>query len=169
MVESYWAVNFVFSAILLLFLEIWWSLECHIFLTKWGFQKLFSHSSSSLSTLSKLLTCCGISWDLYFAVNLMTSFSRQKTVKIKNPKAHDCWENKVLLSCKVSAQTVKNWKTSLKQITFWWQLTRRDAVSIFKRLALVKRRSIMFSASEQMLLSALASTWLFELSNKFIN
>ena len=43
------------------------------------------------------------------------------------------------------------------------------AVNIFKRLALVKRRSIMFSASEQMLLSALASTWLFELSNKFIN
>ena len=81
--KSYWAVNFVFSAILLLFLEIWWSLECHIFLTKWGFQKLFSHSSSSLSTLSKLLTCYGISWNLYFAVNLMTSFSRQKPLKSK--------------------------------------------------------------------------------------
>ena len=79
--KSYWAVNFVFSAILLLFLEIWWSLECHIFLTKWGFQKLFSHSSSSLSTLSKLLTCYGISWNLYFSVNLMTSFSRQKPLK----------------------------------------------------------------------------------------
>ena len=31
-----------------------------------------------------------------------------KTVKIKNPKTYDCWECKVLLSCKVSAQTVKN-------------------------------------------------------------
>ena len=73
--KSYWAVNFVFSAILLLFLEIWWSLECHIFLTKWGFQKLFSHSSSSLSTLSNLLTCYGISWNLYFAVNLLLAMS----------------------------------------------------------------------------------------------
>ena len=81
--KSYWAVNFVFSAILLLFLEIWWSLECHIFLTKWGFQKLFSHSSFSLSTLAKLPTCYGIRWNLYFAVNLMTSFSHQKPLKSK--------------------------------------------------------------------------------------
>ena len=123
--KSYWAVNFVFSAILLLFLEIWWSLECHIFLTKWGFQKLFSHSSSSLSTLSNLLTCYGISWNLYFAVNLMTPIFAPKTVKIKNPKTYDCWEYKVLLPCKVSAQTVKNWKSRLKMFTFWWQLTRR--------------------------------------------
>ena len=120
--KSYWAVNFVFSAILLLFLEIWWSLECHIFLTKWGFQKLFSHSSSSLSTLSNLLTCYGISWDCQSYDVIFAP----KTVKIKNPKTYDCWENKVLLSCKVSAQNVKNWKTSLKEITFWWQLTRRD-------------------------------------------
>ena len=80
--KSYWAVNFVFSAILLLF----FFLECHIFLTKWGFQKCFSHSSSSLSTLSKLLTCYGISWNLYFAVNLMTSFLRQKPLKSKIQK-----------------------------------------------------------------------------------
>ena len=38
-----------------------------------------------------------------------------------------------------------------------------------KRLALEKRRTVMFLDSEQMHLSALASTWLFELSNKFIN
>ena len=43
------------------------------------------------------------------------------------------------------------------------------AVNIFKRLALEKRRTIMILDSEQMHLSALASTWLFELSKKFIN
>ena len=48
-----------------------------------------------------------------------------KTVKIKNSKTYDCRVYKVLLSCKVSAQTVENWKTSLKVIPFWWQLTRR--------------------------------------------
>ena len=116
--KSYWAVNFVFSAILLLFLEIWWSLECHIFLTKWGFQKRFSHSSSSLSTLSNLLTCYGISWNLYFAVNLMTSFSSQKPLKSKIQKHTIVGTPKFYYH----AQTVKNWKTRLKMFTFWWQL-----------------------------------------------
>ena len=62
------------------------------------------------------LIFCFQSYDVIFA---------SKTVKIKNTKTYDCWENKVLLSCKVSAQTVKNWKTSLKEITVWWQLTRQ--------------------------------------------
>ena len=63
----------------------------------------------------KLIFCCQ-SYDVIFA---------PKTVKIKNPKTYDCWEYKVLLPCKVSAQTVKNWKSRLKMFTFWWQLTRR--------------------------------------------
>ena len=115
--KSYWAVNFVFSAILLLFLEIWWSLECHIFLTKWGFQKLFSHSSSSLSTLSKLLTCYGISWNLYFAVNLMTSFSRQKPLKSKIQKHTIVGKTKFYYRAKSQLKRLKIeklvWKRSL--------------------------------------------------------
>ena len=115
--KSYWAVNFVFSAILLLFLEIWWSLECHIFLTKWGFQKLFSHSSSSLSTLSKLLTCNGISWNLYFAVNLMTSFSRQKPLKSKIQKHTIVGKTKLYYRAKSQLKRLKIeklvWKRSL--------------------------------------------------------
>ena len=82
--------------------------------------KFFSEYSFKLANLLwhklKLIFCCQ-SYDVIFA---------PKTVKIKNPKTYDCWENKVLLSCKVSAQTVKNWKTSLKEITFWWQLTQRE-------------------------------------------
>ena len=91
--------------------------------------KFFSEYSFKLANLLwhklKLIFCCQ-SYDVIFA---------PKTVKIKNPKTYDCWENKVLLSCKVSAQTVKNWKTSLKEITFWWQLTRRE---IFQYLTLLK-------------------------------
>ena len=115
--KSYWAVNFVFSAILLLFLEIWWSLECHIFLTKWGFPKLFSHSSSSLSTLSKLLTCYGISWNLYFAVNLMTSFSHQKPLKSKIQKHTIFGKTKFYYRAKSQRKRLKIeklvWKRSL--------------------------------------------------------
>ena len=55
-------------------------------------------SSSFLRHKSKTIFCCQ-SYDVIFA---------PKTVKIKNPKTYDCWECKVLLSCKVSAQTVKN-------------------------------------------------------------
>ena len=83
--------------------------------------KFFSEYSFKLANLLwhklRLIFCCQ-SYDVIFA---------PKIVKIKNPKTYDCWENKVLLSCKVSAQTVKNWKTSLKEITFWWQLTRRES------------------------------------------
>ena len=54
--------------------------------TKRSFQKLFSHLSSSLIIVSKLLTCHGISRKLFFAVNLMTSFSRQKPLISKIQK-----------------------------------------------------------------------------------
>ena len=120
--KSYSTVNFVFSAIQLLFLEIWWSLECHILATKWGFQKLFftfkffSKYSFKIANLLwhklKVIFYCQ-SYDVIFA---------PKTVKIKNPKTYDCWEYEVLSSCKVSA----HWETTLKDITFWWQLIRRD-------------------------------------------
>ena len=81
--------------------------------------KFFSEYSFKLANLLwhklKLIFCCQ-SYDVIFA---------PKTVKIKNPKTYDCWEYKVLLQCKVSAQTVKNWKSRLKMFTFWWQVTRR--------------------------------------------
>ena len=64
--------------------------------------KFFSEYSFKIAKLLchklKVMFYCQ-SYDVIFA---------PKTVKIKNPKTYDCWENKVLLSCKVSAQTVKN-------------------------------------------------------------
>ena len=46
--------------------------------------------------------------ELFFTVNLMTSFSRQKPSTSKNPKTYDCLEYEVLLAYKNSAQTVNN-------------------------------------------------------------
>ena len=86
--------------------------------------KFFSEYSFKIANLLwhklKLIFCCQ-SYDVIFA---------PKTVKIKNLKTYDCWEYKVLLPCKVLAQTVKNWKSRLKMFTFWWQLTRRG-LSLF--------------------------------------
>ena len=64
--------------------------------------KFFSEYSFKIANLLwhklKVIFYCQ-SYDVIFA---------PKTVKTKNPKTHGCWEYKVLLSCKVSAQTVKN-------------------------------------------------------------
>ena len=124
--RSYWAVNFVFSAILLLFLEIWWSLEYFTF--KFLYEDSFKIANFSGYKL-KVIFCCQ-SYDVIFA---------PKTVNFKNPKTYYCWEYKVLLSCKVSAQTVKNWKATLREITFWWQLTRRASWEKFLLLFLWQR------------------------------
>ena len=121
--RSDWALNFVFFAILLKFLEIWWFLECHIFAIKWDFQKLFSRLRSSLSILTKkkLLTCPGRRWNwVIFYCQSYDAIFAPKTVNIKKSKTDDCLKYKVLLSCKNSAQTVNNWKPCFNETTFWW-------------------------------------------------
>ena len=64
--------------------------------------KFFSDYSFKIANLLwhklKVIFYCQ-SYDFIFAA---------KTVKIKNPKTCGCWEYKVLLSCKVSAQTGKH-------------------------------------------------------------
>ena len=94
---------------------------------KMRFSKTFSYLRSSLSILTKKIAYLSAEdeTELFFTVSLMTSFSRQKPSTSKNPKTYDCLEYKVLLSCKNSAQTVNNWKPSLNETTFWWQLTHR--------------------------------------------
>ena len=74
---------------------------------------------------SKTIFCCQ-SYKVIFAPT---------TVKSKNQKTYDCWKYEVLLSWKVSAQTDKNWNTSLKEISFWWQLTRECSFKIFLRFS----------------------------------
>ena len=74
--------------------------------------KFFSEYSFKIANLLwhklKLIFCCQ-SYDVIFA---------PKTVEIKNPKTYDCWENKVLLSCKVSAQRLKIEKLVWKRSVF---------------------------------------------------
>ena len=99
--KSYWAVNFLFFIILFYFVFIIsYLFFCHfgtifrnltIFRMSYlrnqiRFSETFWHLSSSLSSLSNMLTCCGISWKLIFTVSLMTSFSRQKPLKSKIQK-----------------------------------------------------------------------------------
>ena len=117
--KCYWAVNFVFSNLLLLFLKICWSLEYHMFATKWGFQKLFWQSSSSLSTLSKLLTCYGISWKLFFTVSLMMSFSRQKPLRSKIQKHTIVGNTKFYYLAKSQLKQLKIEKLVWKRSVSW--------------------------------------------------
>ena len=69
-----------------------------VFVDKLQNQESCMHRNSFLPHKSKTTFCCQ-SYDVIFA---------PKTVKMKNPKTYNCWECKVLLSCKVSAKTVRN-------------------------------------------------------------
>ena len=51
--------------------------------TDWVFEKIFSHLFLSRHVLSKLFICFAIPWNFNFAINLVTSFSRQKQLKAK--------------------------------------------------------------------------------------
>ena len=63
---------------------------------------------------------CGLdnmkNFSVIFAVNRLTSFPA-KNCQNQRSKNILSWKYKVLLSYKVSAQSVKNWKTGLKEIT----------------------------------------------------
>ena len=72
----------------------------------------FSNLFFSRQALPKSFLCFAITWNLNFAVNLLTSFSRQKTVKIEKQKRYDFLEYKVLPPYKVWVQTNKIWKRS---------------------------------------------------------
>ena len=89
--RSYWALNFVFFAILLQFLEIWWFLECHIFAIKWDFQKRFSHLRSSLSILTKK-QIANLSWQKmklsYFLLPVLWRHFRAKTRQHQKIQKH---------------------------------------------------------------------------------
>ena len=65
------------------------------------YKYFFSHLSSSVWALLKVLACYAISQKLFLRPILWRHFL-SKT--IKNPKPYDCWKNEILLSCKGSAQ-----------------------------------------------------------------
>ena len=59
--------------------------------SNWAFQKTFSHLFLSRHVLSKLFIGFAITWNLNLAVNLVTSFSRQKLLKSKNKNYGIFW------------------------------------------------------------------------------
>ena len=79
-------------------------------LTKCAFQKIFSHSILSRLAFLKLFICSAIAWNLYFAVNLVTPISRQKTLKSKNKKHRIFWNRKFYHRAKFDLKWIKNAK-----------------------------------------------------------
>ena len=78
------------------------------------FQKIFSHLFLSRHVLSKLCIGFAITWNLNLAVNLVTSFSRQKLLKSKNKNYRIFLEYKLLPSCKALAETNTKRESSSK-------------------------------------------------------
>ena len=84
-------------------------------------RKHFNSCYSLLTSPIKVLALKNLKfeiWNLYFAVNLVTSFSRQKTLNSKTEKQRIFLDYKVLPSCKVWAQTNKKYKRSFYLVIF---------------------------------------------------
>ena len=78
--------------------------------TDWVFKKMFSHLFLSRHVLSKLFICFAIPWNFNFAVNLVTSFSRQKPLKSKNKKHRIFWNTEFYHPAKFELKRIKNAK-----------------------------------------------------------
>ena len=76
-------------------------------LTNRAFQKIVSHSILLRRAFLKLLICFAMSW---IAVNLVTSFSRQKALKSKNKKHRIFWNTKFYHLAKFELKRIKNAK-----------------------------------------------------------
>jgi len=74
------------------------------------FQKKFSQLFPSRQALSKFFICFAITWNLNFAVNLLTLFSRQKPLKSENKKHRIFWNTEFYHSAKIDLKRIKNAK-----------------------------------------------------------
>ena len=104
-------------------------------LINWAFQKNF-FTLLFLSRLSRSFKIIYLFWHIlkfYFALNHVTSFSSQKTLKSKNKKHKICLKYKVLPSCKVWAQTNKKCKSSSYLAIFCVLYAHRGLRSPLKR------------------------------------
>ena len=67
----------------------------------------FSNLFLSRQALPKSFLCFAITWNLNFAVNLLTSFSRQKPLKSKNKKHTIFWNTKFYHPTKFEFKRIK--------------------------------------------------------------
>ena len=94
--------------------------------TYWVFEKFFSHLFLSRHVLSKLFICFAIPWNFNFAVNLVTSFSRQKPLKSKNKKHRIFWNTEFYHPAKFELKRIKNAKVVTTLQLFACVLAQRD-------------------------------------------
>ena len=98
-------------------------------LTDWVFEKIFSHLFLSRHVLSKLFICFAIPWNFNFAVNLVTSFSRQKPLKSKNKKHRIFWNTEFYHPAKFELKRIKNAKVVTTLQLFACVLAQREGVT----------------------------------------
>ena len=80
----------------------------------WNFQKKnFTFYSIASCFLKIIYLFCHISWNFNCAVNLETSFSRQKTLKSKNKKHRSFWNTKFYHPAEFKLKKIKNVKVFL--------------------------------------------------------
>ena len=93
--------------------------------TDWVFEKIFSHLFLSRHVLSKLFICFAIPWNFNFAVNIVTSFSRQKPLKSKNKKHRIFWNTEFYHPAKFELKRIKKCKSSYYLAAFACVLAQR--------------------------------------------
>ena len=98
--------------------------------TDWVFEKIFSHLFLSRHVLSKLFICFAIPWNFNFAVNLVTSFSRQKPLKSKNIKHRIFWNTEFHHPAKFELKRIKSAKVVTTLQLFACVLAQRVCISL---------------------------------------
>ena len=79
-------------------------------LTNYAFPKIFSHLFLSGHALSKLFICFAITWNLNFAVNLVTSFPPKNRWNRKTKNNAIFWNTKFYHPAKFELKQIKNAK-----------------------------------------------------------
>ena len=98
--------------------------------TDWVFETFFSHLFLSRHVLSKLFICFAIPWNFNFAVNLVTSFSRQKPLKSKNIKHRIFWNTEFHHPAKFELKRIKSAKVVTTLQLFACVLAQRVCISL---------------------------------------
>ena len=106
-----------------------------------SFSKILFTFLSITSRSFKITYLFAVAWNLYFAVNLVTSFSRQKTLKSKNKKPRIFWTTKFYHPAKFELKRRKIRKIeSMKTI----DNSKYYSFKIFLRFWLAKIRRIIY-------------------------
>ena len=123
MVKKLWSFDFwIFRHFVAIFRNISAFQNAISFKAVERFKKFFPNLILSRHTLSKLLFGYTINWNLTFSVNLVTSFSRQKPLKLKNKNHTIVWNTKFYHPANIELKRSKTAKVLPRvplQAFFW--------------------------------------------------